>query len=107
VPFSLLWGGRQIPLPEGDTVIGRDPGCDVRIDSPRVSRRHARITVRGREATIEDLASKNGTRVRSKSVEGEVVLSDGDEIVVGPAEMLFLASGDGSTETEARRRLRR
>jgi DNA-binding winged helix-turn-helix (wHTH) protein len=102
VPFSLLWGGRQISLPEGETVIGRDPGCTVRIDSPKVSRQHARIRVTRAGATIEDLGSKNGTRLQAREVEGEVPLTDGDEIEIGPAQLLFWASGAGSTETEAR-----
>lgn len=101
VPFSLLWGGRQIPLAEGETLIGRDPECTVRIDSPKVSRRHARIRVRGTSATIEDLGSKNGTKIGSSPAEGEVPLADGDEIRIGPAELLFWASGPGSTESAA------
>jgi len=101
VPFNLLWGGRQIPLAEGDAVIGRDPDCAVRIDSPKVSRRHARIRVRGATATIEDLGSKNGTKIGARPVEGVTSLSDGDEIVIGPAQLLFWATGAGSTETAA------
>jgi DNA-binding winged helix-turn-helix (wHTH) protein len=99
VPFNLLWGGRQIPLTEGDTVIGRDPDCAIRIDSPKVSRQHARIRVRGDSATLEDLGSKNGTTIGSRPVEGVTPLSDGDEIVIGPAQLLFWATGTGSTET--------
>jgi DNA-binding winged helix-turn-helix (wHTH) protein len=99
VPFNLLWGGRQIALVEGDTVIGRDPDCGVRIDSPKVSRRHARIRVQGLSATIEDLGSKNGTKIGSRPVEEVTPLSDGDEIVIGPATLLFWATGGGSTET--------
>jgi len=99
VPFSLVWGGRQIPLAEGEAVIGRDPECTVRIDSARVSRRHARIRVGGAAATIEDLGSKNGTRIGSVPVEGVMALSDGDAIVIGPATLLFWAKGKGSTET--------
>jgi DNA-binding winged helix-turn-helix (wHTH) protein len=99
VPFNLLWSGRQIPLPVGETVIGRDLGCDLRIDSPRVSRRHARIRVSASGASIEDLGSKNGTTVRGEPIEFEVPLRDGDEIMVGPAELLFLVREDGSTQT--------
>jgi DNA-binding winged helix-turn-helix (wHTH) protein len=99
VTFSLVWGGRQIPLAEGETVIGRDPKCTVRIDSARVSRRHARISVGGASATIEDLGSKNGTRIGSRPVEGVIPLSDGDVIVIGPAALVFWAKGEGSTET--------
>jgi len=99
-PFSLLWSGGQLPLRVGEMVVGRDPDCDLRIDSPRVSRHHARIRVSGSGASIEDLGSKNGTTVRGERIEGEVALRDGDEIGVGPAELLFQAGVDGSTETE-------
>jgi DNA-binding winged helix-turn-helix (wHTH) protein len=101
VPFSLLWGGRQIPLVEGETTIGRDPQCTVRVDSPKVSRHHARIRVTRFSATIEDLGSKNGTKVGGARVQGETPLSDGDEIVIGPTVLLFWRSGPGSTETAA------
>jgi pSer/pThr/pTyr-binding forkhead associated (FHA) protein len=73
----------------------------VRIDSPTVSRHHARIRVKGAAATLEDLGSRNGTRLRSELVEGEVALAGGDEIEIGPARLLLLASGAGSAETAA------
>lgn len=74
----------------------------MRIDSPKVSRHHARIRVTGSAAVIEDLGSKNGTRVGLQNVEREMPLADGDEIEIGPARLLFWASGAGSTETAAR-----
>ena len=89
--------GEWIPLPYVDEV-----AAEKLFDSPRVSRRHARIVVRADTATIEDLGSKNGTTVGSERVVGETELVDGDEIRIGPAELLFLASGEGSTETESR-----
>lgn len=42
----------------GQAVIGRDPSCDIVIDDPAVSPRHASITG---NATITDLGSTNGT----------------------------------------------
>jgi transcriptional regulator with PAS, ATPase and Fis domain len=54
------------PLPSSGTlVIGRGDQCDVSIDEPSVSRRHARLSV-GEGMTIEDLGSANGTRVRGR-----------------------------------------
>src|SRR6185436_21067967 len=38
----LMWNERAIVLNEGDSLIGRDPGCAVWLDAPGVSRRHAR-----------------------------------------------------------------
>ncbi len=43
--------------------VGRDAGNEVVLDYPMVSGRHARITVRGGQAQIEDLGSTNGTFV--------------------------------------------
>jgi DNA-binding NtrC family response regulator len=52
------------PLPDaGSVTIGRDDDDDVRIDEPNASRRHARLHV-GAVLEIEDLGSKNGTRLR-------------------------------------------
>ena len=52
------------PLPaQGELTLGRDPGCDVVIDSRSVSRRHAVLHV-GDRLRLEDLGSANGTFVR-------------------------------------------
>ena len=65
----LLKDGRRLPLRTGENILGRDDD-GIQIDSPTVSRRHARIAISGGEAVLEDLGSKNGTFVR-----GEPVLS--------------------------------
>jgi pSer/pThr/pTyr-binding forkhead associated (FHA) protein len=44
----------------GDYVIGREPGCEVRLDVELVSRRHAQLTVNFDHVLIEDLGSSNG-----------------------------------------------
>jgi two-component system, NtrC family, response regulator AtoC len=49
----------------GGIVIGRDAGCDVRIDDPSLSRRHVRLQIADR-ITIEDLGSSNGTFVAGR-----------------------------------------
>ena len=54
-------------LSAGSNVVGRDPDCSVRIDAVTLSRRHARIVVTNSEVTVEDLGSKNGTRVNDRA----------------------------------------
>jgi pSer/pThr/pTyr-binding forkhead associated (FHA) protein len=49
---------------DADTVIGRDPGCDIVLDDDRVSRRHARLAVVGGAWQLSDLDSKNGTSLQ-------------------------------------------
>jgi hypothetical protein len=97
---SLVWGTREIGLAEGETLIGRTDDCAVRIDSHRVSRRHARILVTKGAASIEDLGSKNGTFVAKRIVHEPTTLADGDEVGVGSAVLFFRKGyGPGSTQT--------
>ncbi|RMH43887.1 MAG: FHA domain-containing protein [Deltaproteobacteria bacterium] len=76
---------RLVDLPDGAQVtFGRSRSATIHIDSDRVSRQHARIDRRGRDITIEDLGSRNGTRVNGKLIDGPTRLASGDEIAVGP-----------------------
>lgn len=96
----LVWEGGEVGLADGENVIGRDEGCALRIDTGRVSRRHARILVLGRAARLEDLGSKNGTFLQGRRLVGAADLVEGDEISVGGARLIFrFAYGPGSTLT--------
>ena len=59
--YRIIWKGGRATLGEGEHVLGRDADAAVALDSPSVSRRHARIVVTASLATLEDLGSKNGT----------------------------------------------
>jgi transcriptional regulator with PAS, ATPase and Fis domain len=87
-------------------VLGRDADCDIAIDSPKVSRRHARIAP-GPPATVQDLGSTNGVKVRGKKHVGggPVALDIGDGFQVGPFSVLVLPGGDGRASGEPRARL--
>jgi pSer/pThr/pTyr-binding forkhead associated (FHA) protein len=87
--YRLIWGDREIALSPGENVIGRGPESVVWIDHSSVSRRHARIVVGTEGPILEDLGSKNGTRVRGKRVSGPMLISDGDTIKIGPASLQF------------------
>jgi DNA-binding winged helix-turn-helix (wHTH) protein len=95
----LTLDNRPLALSEGVNVIGRDPAAAVPLDSSTVSRHHARILVAGREATIEDLASKNGTFVNGERVNSRR-LSDGDEIKIGSLALTFRVRADATAETD-------
>ncbi len=91
---------RPIALKEGDNIIGRDPASDIWLDGPSVSRRHARIVIEGAQARLEDLGSKNGTRLRDARLTAPAGLSDGDEVQIGKFSIVYRkSSSDGSTET--------
>jgi DNA-binding winged helix-turn-helix (wHTH) protein len=86
---GLCWGEQEIPLLEGENIIGRTRDAIVRISSSRVSRQHAKIVVTGGRAVLEDLGSKNGTFIRGRRIHRPVELSDGDEICFGRDVVVF------------------
>jgi DNA-binding winged helix-turn-helix (wHTH) protein len=101
-PMSFCWlvkDGKRLPLQPGENILGRDE-ANIHIDSPTVSRRHARIRVSGTEAVLEDLGSKNGTCVNGERVSTVVRLKDGDEVQVGSVVSRFrMTSPKGVTAT--------
>ncbi|HUE85118.1 MAG TPA: FHA domain-containing protein [Vicinamibacterales bacterium] len=97
----LFCGPREFPLPDGEHIVGREPDASVSLDSPKVSRRHARLTVSGSRAVLEDLESKNGSFVRGARVTQPAALASGDEIRIGPFTLTFrISAGVGSTVSE-------
>jgi DNA-binding winged helix-turn-helix (wHTH) protein len=99
--FKLIWGDREIALDEGENLLGRDPLSIACIDVGSVSRHHARITVTGDQATIEDLDSKNGTYVRGRRLKGGAPLHDGDALRLGSVPLMFRRFGSGGTTQTA------
>lgn len=97
--WAILPGSR-VPLPPGTYLVGRDPAAHLWLDAAGVSRHHACITVAPDCAVIEDLGSKNGTRVRGSRLSGPAVLADGDEVRVGPARFTVRFMDVPSTKTD-------
>jgi len=104
-PHTVCWlfdANHDFALPDGEHIIGRDADVAVRLDSPKVSRRHARIEVSGESATLYDLDSKNGVFVGDERVVNSRALRSGDAIRIGPMRLLFRVVGPQmSTETAA------
>src|SRR5258706_5706917 len=76
---------RVVELPEGvDVTFGRSRGATVPFESEKVSRMHARVRRTGDAIEVEDLGSRNGTRVNGDKIEGVRKLDTGDEISMGP-----------------------
>jgi two-component system response regulator AtoC len=92
----------RIHLSDGRTLnIGRGPDCEIRVDDPLASRRHAVLFV-GRQLEIQDEGSVNGTFVRGERIEAQqrVPLHVGDAVRVGGAVLLVRsASADGAPRT--------
>ncbi|HET9372002.1 MAG TPA: FHA domain-containing protein [Vicinamibacterales bacterium] len=100
-PCWVVWTQQAIALAPGENLIGRDPGCTVWIDSDGVSRRHARIRVAGDAgATIEDLASTNGTYLRGRRIDDAERVENGDRIRVGTATLVFRTRSAANAPTK-------
>jgi len=78
----------NIDLDRDNLIIGRDPGCDVVIAHPVVSKRHAQIIKQNGKSLIVDLGSVNGTFVNGIRVKRHE-LQDMDRVVIGPSELHF------------------
>jgi len=96
----LMLDQREIMLMEGANVVGRAPDATIQIDSPGISRVHARILVHNGGATLEDLGSKNGTYVNGARIAAPYLLVDGHEIRLGTIVLTFrVAPTITATET--------
>jgi adenylate cyclase len=70
-------------LPEGVTSLGRADENDIVLGGDLVSRRHARLYVEGDMLRIEDLGSRNGSRVNGAPLQGSRTLTPGDTVALG------------------------
>jgi DNA-binding winged helix-turn-helix (wHTH) protein len=87
-------------LGDGEHLVGRELPIDIWLDSGSVSRRHARVTVEGRQVWLEDLGSKNGTWVNGERITGRVSVPDGADLRFGAVSVrLHWAMSAGTTET--------
>ena len=87
--FRLRFLLQEFDLAGPEVVIGRSPDCQITIEDPLISRRHARVLVRDDAAFVSDLGSRNGVRVNGRLIKGEHALKDGDRIRLGTQELLF------------------
>jgi pSer/pThr/pTyr-binding forkhead associated (FHA) protein len=61
-------------------VVGRDRQCDLVIDSPLISREHARLLFTPEGMRLQDLGSTNGTFVNGQRIVGDALLHPGDRV---------------------------
>jgi len=103
--------GRDIEIKEGDSVIGRELDCDIILDTPNASRRHAKVTSKDNTVTVEDLNSSNGTFVNSTPIKKPCLLKHLDVFQIGesvfvykdtdiPSELKGVGPKDGQNTTE-------
>lgn len=97
VPRYVLRGiaerafGRTYPL-VGPTVLGRAPECTLRLDTPGLSRQHARLSPNEDGVLVEDLGSTNGSFVNGRRVQ-RAQARPGDEVAFDRVRFQLLAPG--------------
>ena len=74
---------RSIPLPEGRTVIGRDPEADLCIEDEAISWSHVQIENRAGVLMATDLDSRNGTALNGEPLDRPRRLRNGDALMIG------------------------
>ncbi len=97
--FRLRYLQHDLELNEGTFAVGRNASCQLSLDDPLVSRRHAIFELQGNAVTIEDLNSRNGVIVNGHRIETKVNLNVGDRILIGSQELTLLAARDGANVT--------
>jgi hypothetical protein len=86
---ALLVGSGKRTVLSGDRVtLGRSRDCDVVIDDPNVSRKHAELRSRDGAWSVHDLGSTNGVKVNGRRVE-QAQLQPGDELSFGLSRLTF------------------
>jgi len=87
VRFRLRYQSHDLELSEGEFAIGRNATCQLSLDDPLVSRRHAVFWVAAEELVVEDLGSRNGVLVNGQKIEGRVKVRPGDKVLIGSQEL--------------------
>lgn len=96
-PKAMLRGvsgpyfGKVLAIP-GRLVIGRGSDCDLVLDEPEMSRRHAMVEVTAAGIYLRDMGSANGTFVNGVQVR-DAVLFSGDQIAFDRNRFLIEAPG--------------
>jgi hypothetical protein len=94
----------QSVLLRSRTLVGRSPRADVRLRRDGASNEHALIYWDGRDWTLRDLSSRNGTLVNHSVLRGnEQRLQPGDAIVFGDPDERWLWHDSAHPKISARR----
>jgi len=72
----------------GVVVIGRAPGCEIRLADRHVSRRHCELRVDGGDVRLIDLGARNGVFVNGHRIH-DCGLHDDDVICLGRRRFRF------------------
>jgi len=84
----LAGSGRRSVLAGSRVTLGRSRECDIQVDDPNVSRRHAELRHENDAWHVIDLGSTNGIKVNRRRVD-HAELHHGDRITLGVTDLDF------------------
>lgn len=88
--YRLRYLHHNLELAPGQFLIGRSTECQLSLDDPLVSRKHAMITINSEGVFVEDMGSRNGVLVDGTKIEGRKRIFDGTKITIGSQDMILL-----------------
>jgi len=97
---------RTFRLSDDTVTIGRTANNAIRISDALSSRQHCKVERRGTAFWVEDLKSRNGTKLNGRSLTEATQLEPGDRIQVGESVVHFLqkrASGTSARKKKSAR----
>jgi pSer/pThr/pTyr-binding forkhead associated (FHA) protein len=89
---------RSVPFAVEELTVGRAAASGIRFTDRDVSRRHARFVRSGGGVLVEDLGSRNGTRVNGERLEGRRRLRPGDLVEIGSYLLALAEEGARAAE---------
>jgi transcriptional regulator with PAS, ATPase and Fis domain len=96
--LEVVAGSERAVLADAPVVVGSHEDCDLVLADPRASRRHCRLTLGPKGVLVEDLGSKNGTRIGGLEVERAYV---GALVPIMVGDTKVIVSPLGETESVA------
>jgi VWFA-related protein len=84
--------GKKVPLRLSETIMGRDPDCDLVLADSSASPKHAKIKSLNNNFYIFDLVSEGGTFLNGQKLLRPKILYDWDEIGLGDSRFIFRGS---------------
>jgi hypothetical protein len=85
---SVEVNGSRHAITGDGLVVGRGAEADLRINDPGISRRHAEFRLDGRQVSVTDLGSTNGTVVDGHKVRQSTTLRDGAQVRLGNTDLV-------------------
>ena len=90
--------GKVLDIRKVENTIGCD-GCDLELEDPEISRRHALVSIEGVRARLRDLHSTNGTFVAEKPIE-EAMLENRDQFSVGSHQVALVVTENDEVDDD-------